>query len=313
VGGAHFSGGFSGFEDAAKRLMGGAKAPPRLPVVARSAPQAAGSDDAPSADFRSGTKLVEVYATVTDNRGRYVDDLTVARFSLMDGKDPQKIIAFEPQAADLSVVLLLDTTGSMADTIPSLKKAALRLIDSFRPGDSVAVYSFSDQVTELAPFTTDRGVAKRAVMNVRPLGNTALFDAIARAEHELTGRGGKKVVIVFTDGNDTSSMLRMDAAIERAKMTGVPVYTIAQGEANAHPDLVRHLAAISNATGGVPFQVSDPNHMDEVFQKISDDLSHGYLLLFQPPSSDDHAWRELHVVVGGQREVRIRAREGYYR
>jgi Ca-activated chloride channel family protein len=311
--GTHFSGGFMGFEDAAKPLMGGAKAPPRVPVTTRVAPAAAAENaDADAADFRSDTKVVEVYTTVTDGRGHYVDDLTLAQFNLVDRKDPQTIIAFEPQTSDLSVALLLDTTGSMADTIAALKRAAIKLIDSLRPGDSVAVYSFSDQVTELAPYTTDRGITKRAVMNTRPFGNTALYDAIARAGHEMTGRTGKKVIIVFTDGRDTSSMVTVDAAIERAKVAGVPIYTIAEGDAVSTPQLLLQLAAISNATGGVPFEVRDPDDMGKVFDKVSEDLAHGYLLYFQPPSTNDHTLHEIRVGVNDRRDLRIRAREGYY-
>ncbi len=315
--GTHFSGGFAGFEDAAKPLMGGAKAPPRTPVTARVAPQAStsGTGDAPTADFRSDSKLVEVYTTVTDNRGRYIDDLDLDQFTLVDGKDPRTIIAFEPQTSDLSVALLLDTTGSMADTIASLKRAAIKMIDALRPGDSVAVYSFSDKVIELAPYTTDHGVTKRAVMDARPFGDTALYDAITRAGHELTGRSGKKVVIVFTDGRDTASMLTVDAAIERAKVAGVPVYTIAEGEATNNPELLGQLAAISNATGGVPFEVRNPDDMGKVFDKVTEDLTHGYLLYFQVPSADageDNAWRQIRVEIGEQKGLNIRAREGYY-
>lgn len=311
--GTHFSGGFAGFEDAAKRLMGGAKAPPRVPVVARVPVQAAAvNSDEPAPDFRSDTKVVEVYTTVTDDRGRYTDDLARERFTITDGKESRTIIGFEPQTSDLSVALLLDTTGSMVDTMAALKRAAIKLSDALRPGDSVAVYSFSDQVREMAPYTTDRNLTKRAVMEARPYGETALYDAIARAGHELTGRSGKKVVIVFTDGKDTASMLGVDAAIERAKVSGVPVYTIAQGEAVTQQALVRQLTAISNATGGVSFQVRDPDDMGRVFEKVAEDLAHGYMLYFQAPTGDDHTWRELRVEVKGDKDLRIRAREGYY-
>lgn len=313
VSGTHFSGGFAGFEDAARKLMTGAKAAPRTPIVARVEPQTTSeNDDASGADFQSDSNLVEVYTTVTDNRGRYIDDLSLGQFNLINGKDPQTIIAFEPQTSDLSVALLLDTTGSMVDTIASLKRAAIKLIDSLRPHDSVAVYSFSDQVTELAPYTTNRGISKRAVMDARPDGNTALYDALTRIGHELTGRSGKKVVIVFTDGRDTASTLTVDAAIERAKVAGIPVYTIAQGEATANPELLRQLTTISNATGGVPYQIRNPDDMAAVFEKVAADLAHGYLLFFHAPSGEDHAWREIHVIIDGQKDLRVRAREGYY-
>lgn len=327
--GTHFSGGFAGFDQATKDLMGGAKAPPRRPLTPPPAPAPADTgaaslsnpddldhpDQNLKPDFRSNGRLVAINTIVTDNRGRYIDDLKPEQFSLLDGGVRQTIVAFEPQSTELSCVLLLDITGSMSDTLPALKKAALRLIDALRPGDSVAVFGFSSNVVELMPFTTDHQAARRAVMGANAFGNTALYDALARIGHELTGRTGKKVIVVFTDGEDTASLLTAGTAIERAKVAGVPVYTIAQGQAIEKPDLTRQLAVISNSTGGVPFLIRDPDEMDQVFEKVAADLTHGYLLYFQPPPVDEDkegTWRELKLVVTGARNPRVRAREGYY-
>ena len=109
----------------------------------------------PQADFKTTGRLVEVYATVTDGRGRYVDNLTADQFTLLDQRAPQSITAFEPQSNEVSCVLLLDTTGSMLFALPALKNAALRLTAELRPEDSVAVYNFSNNITELQPFTTE--------------------------------------------------------------------------------------------------------------------------------------------------------------
>ena len=99
--------------------------------------------------FRANSRLVELYATVTDANGRYLDDLTQDLFNIQDAGKPANIIAFESRTSEVSVALLLDTTGSMLNALPALKSAAIHLIDELRPADSVAVYSFNSSVQEL--------------------------------------------------------------------------------------------------------------------------------------------------------------------
>jgi len=264
------------------------------------------------ADFKVSGRLVEVSATVTDRRGRYVDDLTSSDFLIMDEGIAPGIMAFEPQSNKVSCVLLLDTTGSMQFALPALKNAALRLIGELRPEDSIAIYNFSDSVTELQPFTTDKSAAKRAVLRTQAFGDTALYDALARVGQDLEGRAGKKVIVLFTDGKDNASTLNPDAAIQRAKTNGVPIYTIAQGEAIGHKDLLEQLAGISKATGGEAFAIEKPSEIGRVFDKVSEDLTHGYLLSFQPPQTENSAVRRIQVTVSGRRGLKVRAREGYY-
>jgi Ca-activated chloride channel family protein len=323
--GSYISGGFMNFDAVVSGLTRGAKssATPSAPIVESRAD--AGSTGPAAAlslaelqastlvpDFRTNGRLVEVTATVTDGRGRYVDNLPVEQFSIVVNGQPQKVLAFESQFSEISCALLLDTTGSMRDALPALKNAALKMISDLRPEDFVAVYNFNKTVTELQPFTHDTAAAKRAVMSTYADGETAMFDALARVSHDLFDRAGKKVIVLFTDGNDNSSTLTADLAIQRAKGVGVPVYTIAQGEALLHPDYLKQMEGISKSTGGEAFKIQNPSEIAAVFEKISEDLAHGYLLSFQPPSVEDHAWRPIEVSVRGARGQKVRAREGYF-
>jgi VWFA-related protein len=255
---------------------------------------------------------VEVYATVTDNHGRYVDDLKSSQFAVLEEGQPKPVFAFENHTAGVSVALVFDTTGSMVDALPPLKTAALQLVDDLRPTDSVAVYCFNDTVTELQPFTADKDAAKRAILKTHATGITALYDALVRVNHDLAERGGKKVIIVFTDGSDNASMLTDDAAIERAKARGIPIYTIAEGEALGHPDLIAELSNMSRSTGGTPFLIRKLSDIGTVFDKVSQDLMHGYLVAFQPAPGDNHDWRKIEVVLNGPKGLQVRAREGFY-
>jgi VWFA-related protein len=262
--------------------------------------------------FRASGRIVEVYATVTDSRGRYVDDLNASQFTILEGGHPKPVFAFENHTSSVSVALLFDATGSMDTALPSLKRAALQLLDELRPEDSVAVYSFNDRITELQPYTTDKVAAKRAVLRAHAAGTTALYDALLRVNHDLAGRAGKKVIIVFTDGDDNASMLTSDAAILRAKGRGIPIYTIAEGDALVHQQLIGQLANISRATGGTSFLIRKLSDIGAVFQKVSEDLMHGYLLAFQPSEGEEHGWRKIEVVLANGKGRQVRAREGYY-
>ena len=113
----------------------------------------------------------------------------------------------------------------MLCAVSALNNDALRLIAELRPEDACAVYNCSNTITELQPFTTDKSSAKRAVLGTQAFGDTALYDALARVGQDLSGRAGKKVIGLFTDGKDNASTLNAESAIQRAKAAGVPVYT----------------------------------------------------------------------------------------
>ena len=261
--------------------------------------------------FKTDVRLVEVYASVFDHRGRYLDGLTRERFALADNGAAQPIVAFEGSTSEVSCAVLLDTTGSMALALPAVKNAVLRLIDEFRGNDWVAVYGFDTSIRTLQEFTRDKSTAKRAVLRTRAGGNTALFDAVARVASEISTRSGKKALIVFTDGADNASMLNIESAKVRAKKVGIPIYTVAQGDALASAVLVRELRNISDFTGGLSYTVRKPHEVENVFQDISSDLQHTYMLAYRPPAGSEKKWRSIQVSVQGLKQYRIRAREGY--
>jgi VWFA-related protein len=262
--------------------------------------------------FRADARLVEVYATVTDAHGRYVDNLPREHFAVLEEDTPQRVTAFESQSAGVSVALLLDTTGSMERALPALKNAAMKLIADLRGLDAVAVYSFAENVNLLQPFTNDKEAAERAVLRTTAAGETALYDALVRVAREISGRSGKKVIVVFTDGEDNKSVLTAEAAVRRAKNTGAPVYTLAQGTALHSAPLLKSLAGIAQATGGMSFTMREPSEIRGVLERVAQDLMHGYLLVFPPASVNGKGWRRIDVRLNSGKDYRVRAREGYY-
>jgi VWFA-related protein len=314
---SYITGGFMTFEETARALPLHKRplSPDAAPLAAAPAaglPTApAGPAAATEAVFRVTGRLVEVPAIVSDGHGRYIDYLTKAEFKLADDGEPMQVAGFENQSAPVSLALLLDTTGSMQNALAPLKSAALKLIAEMRPMDSVAVYSFNVGVAELQPFTPDKEAAERAVLKARAQGATALYDALVRVSRDLSGRTGKKAIVVFTDGDDNQSLLTAEIAIARAKTIGATVYTIAQGFALRNTQLLDQLAGVSKSAGGLSFAIREPSEILNVFESISRDLTHGYLLTFQPSAERSAGWHNLKVTLPATPGREIRARAGY--
>lgn len=269
-----------------------------------------------SSTIKVEVHLVEVYATVYDHKGGYIDGLARDSFEVLDDGHPQPITHFETSGQSLSCGILLDTTGSMSDALPRVKNSITKLIDALEPDDSVAIYTFDTRLTVRQEFTTDRMAAKRAILRTRAEGRTALFDALAEAADDVSHRAGKKALIVFTDGDDNSSALTAYASVAGAKKLGIPLYAIAEGEATTTPKLRKTLEELSERTGGAAYSIKKPGELEQVFQKIAEDLKHLYLIAYQPPAhAEDTQWHTIALSLRGLNsghDYRIRARQGYF-
>lgn len=272
-----------------------------------------GRGQEPATTIKVQVRLVEVYASVHDQRGHFVDGLSRESFQILEDGKPQQIAAFDSTTQSLSCAILLDTTGSMNEALPRVKNSIVKLIDELGPEDSVAIYTFDQRLVVRQDFTTDKSAAKRAALRTRAEGATALFDALSEAAQELSQRSGKKVLILFTDGDDNSSALNANAAVARAKKAGVPLYTIAEGEATRSRNLRKLLDDLSQRTGGAAYEVKKPGEIEQVFHEISEDLRHLYLISYRPPEgTGDGKWRKIDLLIKGARDYHIRAREGYF-
>jgi len=262
--------------------------------------------------LRVRTRLVEVYATIYDSGGRYVDGLSKDDFEVLEDGKPQEVAIFETNVERLSCVVLLDTTGSMTEALPRVKNAVIKLIDSLGPRDSVAIYTFDSQVTQHQELTTDKASAKRAVLRLRAQGQTALFDSISEVAQDISAQPGKKAMVVFTNGDDNASMLNSTAAVARVQKLGIPLYTIAEGDALQTPQLKKLLKQLSENTGAMAYEARKGSDIEEIFQEISRDLQHLYLISYKPPQTTSApGWRKIEVAVKKSGGYRIRAKQGY--
>jgi Ca-activated chloride channel family protein len=270
------------------------------------------SASAQDAIFREDVKLVEIYATVLD-RGRPVDGLKREQFEVRDDGTPQPIRVFEPSETALSCALMLDVTGSMRNAMPELRSAARNFIATLRPNDRLAIDTFTDHVQVLQEMSTDRLASQRALTRLHAGGRTALFDAISEVSLDLEQYHGKKVIVVLTDGGDNASVLNRQAAAQRARKSGVPVFAIAEGDALRDGTASGLLRDLTEATGGREYKAKDPKDVEAIFRAIAHDLEGGYLLAFKAPDEQRPApWHEIKVLVKNvEKPVQVRARTGY--
>ncbi len=179
--------------------------------------------------FRAGTRTVPIYASVTDDIGRFVTDLRREDFEVRDEGKVQPITLFTTDLQPLTAVVLLDGSRSMVKALDTVITAADHFVVRLIPGDRARVGSFSDEIRFAPAFTGDRDQLAREVNDLFDLRigpGTRLWDAIGQATASFEGTEGRRVVIVFTDGDDTSSTSTFEEALSRARHADVMVYLV---------------------------------------------------------------------------------------
>src|SRR5713101_40630 len=196
--------------------------------------QQAGIPPHPQAETIRPTQLVTV--TVTDPQGAYVSGLRREDFLLYEDGVPQNIAYFNTgQDEPVSLGLVVDTTGSMHSKIDHARQALRRFVDAIHPQDEVFIEAFNVQPMLLQDFTDSRLLLAHAITQLRPAGQTALYDAIIDGLRRVRqGRHQKKALVVLTDGLDNSSLASLRQTVDAARRAGVLIYTIGIGNPNAH-------------------------------------------------------------------------------
>jgi Ca-activated chloride channel homolog len=258
-------------------------------------------------------RMIEVYAAVSDSRGRPMTKLQSDDFHVLEDNRPQQIRVFEPQSSAMTIALLVDTTGSMAADLPRVKNAVARLLDAVKPEDNVGLFTFANGLNRLSNFSTDRNTTLKAIFKARATGQTALFDSLAQLSRQISRDGGKKAILLFTDGDDNSSVLSLEASVKSVQRTGVPIYTVLYGSALRDPRLSQRLERISMLTGGIPFKVKDAGAVAAAFARVGEDMQNMYLLGYQSDSDNQDDWRSIKVTLPNHPKLKLRAKEGYWR
>ena len=243
--------------------------------------------------FKAGTQVVSLFATVADAQRRLVSGLTQEEFEVLDNEKPQPIVFFQNDIQPITVVVMLDTSGSMTLTLDLLRQAAEQFIIRLLPADKGRVGAFNDKIQFSSRFSNDRDQLVTDVKNLDYGNGTRLWDAIGASLDELKGIEGRRVVLVFTDGYDTSSRIGLGAVVERARAEEVMIYAIGlesnyfngQSMVRTKPD--GGLRKIADETGGGYFELKKSSELASTFTKVAQELHSQYVIGFTPTQLDN--------------------------
>ena len=241
--------------------------------------------------FRSGTRTVALYATVTDATGRLVPDLERDDFEVWDNGKPVPLTVFENVVQPIAVVVMLDTSGSMTMNLDLLKEAATQFAIRLLPEDRARIGTFSDKI-RIAPasFTNNRDELIRILRDDIDYGNpTRLWDATDAGMTALKDIEGRRVVLVFTDGADTFSDRSQGDVMARAREGEFLIYAIGlrsqlRGQRVTEPD--PGLRKLAEETGGGYFELGRTDELNATFTRVAAELHSQYVLGFSPTALD---------------------------
>ena len=265
--------------------------------------------------FRSGTQLVDLFVTVTDRNGRLVPDLLQEDFEVFDDGQPAEIVLFENDVRPITVVVMLDTSASMDLNRRRLMAGAEQFLIRMLPFDRARVGAFNDKVEiEPAEFTGDRDELISWLSRLDFGNATRVYDAAATALDALSEVAGRRVVLLFTDGDDTDSEAGSRDVLNQAITDEVMIYSIGF-ESNyfngsryvtTRPD--RNLRRFAEETGGGYFELTEAADLGPTFTRVAQELHSQYVIGFTPRS--DGRQHEIEVRIK-QRGMQARARRTY--
>jgi Ca-activated chloride channel homolog len=263
------------------------------------------------------TESVPVYVTVTDAEKRLVPDLVLEDFEILDNMKPQTVNVFQNKPTPITCTVMIDTSGSMTASLGLVKEGAEQFLLRLLPDDKAQVGEFSDKIKfHPGSFIDDRDRLVYLLKNELDFGYpTRLYDAVDESLDRLEPMDGRKVVLVFTDGDDTASKVGLGKVMDRARAKDVMVYAVGleneyfngQQRVRSSPD--RGLRKLAEDTGGGFFLLKKTTELASTFTRVAQELHSQYVLGFSPETLDGKIHKlEVRVKKAG---MNARARKTY--
>src|SRR5882762_7074487 len=278
-----------------------------IPPTPPSAP-AADSQDAASqrGRIRVTVNLVNVLGSVLDEHNRPAPDLPVESFQLFEEGIQQKIDKFESETLQpLDLAIMIDASLSAHKEITFEQEAAAHFIRQvLRPGDRLSVFSFDENVTQVAPFSDNVAELQAAVRKIPAGAGTSIYDAVLLGSRALERRGDdrRRVIIMITDAGETTSRADFDAARKEAVLSNALLYTIVirpvKNESGRNTAGEHALETMTDTTGGAMFYPDTSQELGAIFDRIDRELRTQYLLAYYPtPRGPANTFRSIQVTV----------------
>src|SRR5450432_533620 len=302
--------------------------------------------------FRISVDLVQLNVAVTDSKGNYITGLKPTDFVISEDGIVEKLASFEegngptrrleagpenakagvaggqengssatqdPNAtlgeaiAGANVFILFDTSNYMYRGFVFAQDAITEFIRSLESADKIALYSYSRDLSRAAPLTSDRSQVVRAVRSTVAGDEAALYNALLLTLKDAAQNTGRKVVVVFSNGPDNSSVVPPEDVAEFAQSAGVSIYMISTQKAQIEPVSTAVFDRMTAATGGKAYFAKDWKDEHRAFASVRDDLAHLYSLSYYPKPNANTGWRAIPLkLVGDQlKKYKVRTRNGY--
>jgi Ca-activated chloride channel homolog len=297
------------------------QATPPSPPTAPAAPQSGADRQRPS--FRAGIDIVSLNVTVTDSASHYVTDLEQGDFSVFEDGIKQNVTFFSRRQQPIALSLLLDSSASMEQHLPTLQAAATNFVHRLKPSDIAQVVDFDSKVEIRQSFTANKTELETAIEQTSAGGSTSLHNAIyialkelrkVRAVNEEDVR--RQALIVFSDGEDTSSLVSFEEVLDLAKRSETAIYAIALRGSDTQAKGFREaefvMRTLAQETGGRAFFPAKIDDLAGVYAQIADELASQYTLGYSSANQRrDGAWRRVLVQVA-RPNITPRTKKGYY-
>jgi VWFA-related protein len=270
--------------------------------------------------FRVAVEAVDLSVVVTDRKGRFVPGLEEDDFEIFEDDAPQEMSFFTSEITPLTVLLLLDASGSIRPSVEGIKEAAANFVSKLWDGDKAIVADFNQHIRFSTHFSEDKDRLINSIQSLYPSGGTALYDSILISLDKVSEVKGRKALLVFSDGDDSQayggSEMSRDDTIEGSKFYEVSIYTIGfQGRRGMGGSGVNKgfLKKIAQETGGAAFFPKGIGELNQSFSQIQEELHSQYRMAYIPTNSvQDGSWRKIEVRIKGKEGLEVRTRKGYY-
>jgi len=287
-----------------------------MALAAGTATVLAAQDQAPQRTFRAGADIVRVDVSVRDGR-RAVTGLTAADFSLTDNGVPQQVTDVSYGRLPIDVTVALDVSGSVTGRLlVELRSAVLDLMEDLGEQDRLKLIGFNMRVSRVVDFTTDTAAIERAIQSATTGGGTSMRDAASVALISATEPDRRQLVVLFTDGADSSSVTTEAGMMDVAQRTNasltivVPERITAFGVQARTRRYVRWLRDLTGETGGTV--ITAGGDLTSTFRRALDEFRSSYVLYFTPSGVATEGFHTLEVTVPRDDGYTIRARRGYF-
>ena len=255
-------------------------------------------------------EVVQVTAVVSDG-GRFVKGLQQAQFRLFEDGVPQTIGHFSAEGSPLEIVVAIDVSESMTQAMPQLKNSVKKFLSALGPKDQVTLAAFNDNMFTLTRRETSVAQRTRAVDRLSAWGGTALYDVIIRGVQQLSRQPGRRVLVVFSDGDDRTSHSTIHAVEQAVRTNDATLFMVALGRGVKEAQLKSGIERLVDLSGGRALFVERSDQLDEPFAEILEELSNQYILGYESTNTKRNgSWREVKLEIPGT-GYSVRSRQGY--